>query len=153
FALAIEMLPEIIGVQLTARQHGASFSSDQSGATQAEENQLIFAGVITNHFPKTVDQLLFVMEAKQLIAQMIAKWTMLGSRVGEQIADCGSTHCSEIQRSTHQIRVATQQRCQTPDLIGFQWRTVTTVKVGNLLGREVLQFDHFANVEGRLIEI
>jgi hypothetical protein len=81
----MQMLPKINYIQLAARYDGTAFAFYQAGAAQAEEDEVIRAGVFADHLLHTFDQFLFAVKAEQVIAQMIAKRAALVARLAEQL--------------------------------------------------------------------
>ena len=69
----MQMLSKINRIQLAPRHNRTAFAFDQTGAAQTEEDEVVGAGVFADHLLHALDQILFAVKTKQVIAQMIAK--------------------------------------------------------------------------------
>ena len=75
--LAMQSLPEKIGIQLTAGHNSLSLVLHQARAPQAEENMLIRAGVVADNLAQGLNQLFMIMQPEQIIAQMAAEGSLV----------------------------------------------------------------------------
>ena len=123
------MLLKILGIQLTAGQHRLTLSPHQSRPPQAKEYALIGTRLVANHLEQPLNQVFFIVHAKQVVAQVVAKRASVGGGVAKQTG-CGHLATGhQIQGSSRQIRMATQQRHKLLHLRQGQRLSVALVQV------------------------
>src|SRR5581483_4215840 len=149
----MEVLPEVVGVKLTARQLFVPLAAHEPRAAQAEEDFLVLTAVVFDHLLHPADQLFLVVQPEEVIAQVIAERADIVGGAGEEISSSHTPARDQIESAPHQIRVAVEKRHQLFFFAGTQRRAMTPVQIGDLLRREVGYLDHLADIEGRLVEV
>src|SRR5688500_11683529 len=81
----IEVLAEERGVQLATRQHRPPPQAHQSSTPQPPEQPLVPACLIANDLDESLNQIIAVPEAEEVVSQMIAERAMIGGRFGKEL--------------------------------------------------------------------
>src|SRR6186997_2297779 len=152
-ALLMKPLAEVACVELAAGDDLIPLAADEARRLEAMDQQFVAAAAPFDHLPQGSDQLGLALQAKQVIAQMVAERPGVLARFVEQLVErAGWRAAGElVERLAHEVGVATDERVEPLDGAAVERPRVQGVEAKDLVGLEVLQRQDHADIERRLV--